>query len=250
MADILVVAEMPMIGAEAGQKAVNSFAFHKEGAYVSGDAASLFVDVRTFFNLGNQGGTGTVADYLSVTLDRTTDAATLKAYDITGKLDGSPHGSPIYEEPMTLDNAIDGFSMPSQVAACVTLRARDALSFPVEAPDSADEGTAIDRPRARRTGRLYLGPLQQDAVARPGGGYVTLSPTFRTIALNACEGLQDSANAHGWAWCVWSRANEAMSVITRAEIDDSPDVIRRRKISATARDARVFSPVPDLALGA
>lgn len=191
-----------------------------------------------------------LTSYFASTLNRGVDTGEFKVYDVTDHLDGSPHGSPIWTQPLEITAAALATSLPPQVAACLTLRARDALSFPVEAPDGADEGFQIDRPRQRRTGRQYLGPL--NTLATNGNTSTGARPRqeFVDDAVAYAENLQEDLNDEGMAWCVWSRTNESFSVITRAEMDDSFDVIRSRKVSATSRSVRIFAPVPDLALGA
>lgn len=109
----------------------------------------------------------------------------------------------------------------------------------------------MDRPRQRRTGKLYLGPLTWASADHTIGiDGQRIGNTFRTDVLASAESLQDNVEGEGYLWCVWSRSNGAVSAIERVEMDNSYDVIRKRKAAPTARDARTFAPQPDLALGA
>lgn len=259
MTDLLVTAELPLTGADAGDKVVNNFVFHSPDAYTPGDATDLMGEVADFYKNIPTGGFQKPAYYLANSIDRGADMCVLKTYDITGKLGNrgpdvngkeqgpAPHGSPIALQTFTMDGAGGTSDLPPQVALCITLRARSAWTYPVEAPDAGDPGSAIDRPRARRSGRLYIGPFittnTNGATGRPIAG-------LRDDLLRSCEDLQDAQAVHGYAWCVWSRQNAAVSVIERVEIDDSWDTIRSRKRVAAVRDLRTFAPVPDVALGA
>lgn len=248
---------MPLTGSEAGDKVVNTFAFTKPGAYTPGDATALCERVQSFYSIAPSGQTNPLSYYFSAVIDRAIDICQMKVYDITGKLGNrsetlgpEPHGSPILNFPWEVNAAGTQTSLPQQISCAMTLRARNALNYPVEAPDAGDPGFDIDRPRARRTGKLYLGPLSQDAATASAGLPSRPSTTFTNVALAAAEGLQDAVNVFGYGWGVWSRQNAAISIIERVEVDNSFDVIRKRKATTTTRTPRIFAPVPDLALGA
>lgn len=169
-------------------------------------------------------------------------------YDITGLLGINPatgrpfpHGSPIAEDAFTLPASIAS-ALPGQVACCMTLRGRDALAQAVEGPGDI-------RPRARRSGRLYLGPLNR-ATLDEGGAQGRPLAVFRNDMLLAAEGLQDNLVDGDCIWSVWSRTSAALFGIERVEVDNSYDVIRSRKANTTARDTRTFLPEPALVLGA
>lgn len=263
MADLLITVEIPILGGQAGDQVVNNFALHKEGDYVPGEATTLMSTLEGFYNTVPPGGLVTVASYLAAHLDRGADMSMMRVYDITGKLGNrgpdpitgkergpAPHGSPIAEQTWALGAIGDNTSLPAQVAGVLTLRARNAWNFPVEGPDTGDLDTLPERPRARRTGRLYLGPLTRPACTTTANAPSRLHANFLDHVLRAAEWLQDFWTADEYAWCVWSRQNAQMSVIERVEMDNSPDVIRSRKTTSTDRQIRTFAPVPDLALGA
>lgn len=227
-----------------------SFAVHKPGALVAGDATLVLETLEESLNFPAAGAGASLTSTFSQSVSRATDSGVAKVFDITDHLDGSPHGSPIATKPIEADAAQGGGAMASQLAVVITLRARNALAFPVEVPPAPPGEPNVQRPRARRSGRIFWGPINSFSLGASPDGEPRPGAALRAILLAGCEGIQDNLNAEGFAWCVWSRKNEAMSVIERVEVDDSFDVMRSRKPLPTIREQRTFAPVPDLALGA
>lgn len=266
MTDLLVSATLPDVNGRAEDAAVNTFAFHAEGALTAELLDNVLNGVADFYRFDGEGqpAGSAIGGFLAHTVDRTANRAIVKAYDITGKLGINPatgrvynHGSPVGEQAFTLPAAQSSQNEAPQVAVVVTLRARDYALQPVELPNPAAP-PATTRPRTRRTGRLYIGPLGR-AAGNTGnivGSPLVVSSTFRTALAASVEQLQQNVNAgdlggNGKAtFCVWSRQDAAMHAIVEAQVDDSFDVIRSRKRDQTVRTSRVFAPVPDLALGA
>lgn len=261
MTDLLVVAELPNENGRPDDTVVNTFAFHTntapaEAVYVdvSGAVQSFYLEVPPGLTAGNN-----VAKFISSTIERGVDACRTKVYDITGKLGINPatgklwaHGSPVHEDGFTMPAPSDTSSLPAQIAMCLTLRARDYALQPVELPSGGGPTETI-RPRARRTGRLYVGPLSPAAVMSHASGEPSRpDPGFRDVVCRAGENLADIALTNGDTalWCVWSRTAANMHAVTEVQADDSWDVIRSRKTLQTGKISRVFAPVPDLALGA
>lgn len=248
MADLLVTVTHDNLSSWSGDSAQNSFAF-KVGVAVD---ASVLLDIKNAVSSFYNGITGaqaaTLSAYMAPFLDRSAGASKVRVYDITGLLGIDPvtgrpfpHGSPIDEDSLTLSASL-GSALPGQVALVLTLRGRDALAQPIEGPGDI-------RPRARRSGRLYLGPLNRATLDEPGGQGRPLS-AFRDDMLLAAEGLQDALVDGDYAWSVWSRTAAALYPIERAEVDNSYDVIRSRKADTTARSTVTFLPEPALVLGA
>lgn len=229
---------------------VNNFAFHSAVAIDAAVILDIHNAVAGFYNTLPATGTRAVGKYLSPTLDRASASVTIRSYDITGILGINPatgrpypHGSPIAEDNITLTTSDSTDALPSQVACVLTLRGRDAIEQAVEGPGNI-------RPRQRRTGRLYIGPLNIAAETNSVNGHSRPVVTFRDDLLLAAEELQDALVDGSYAWCVWSRADGAMYPIERVECDDSWDVIRSRKLDPTVRNVRTFTPEPALVLGA
>lgn len=250
MGDLLCTFQFDSVLAGDSVSPTLSFAVHKPGALVVGDATNVLEAIEGAINFTPAGAADSMTSVFSQSINRAVDSGVAKAFDITDHLDGSPHGSPVAVLPIEADAPAGGSAIASQLAVCITLRARNALAFPVEVPPAPPGEPNVQRPRARHSGRMFFGPINSfyqgaspDGEPRPGAGTIG-------ILAAGCEAVQEALNAIGFAWCVWSRKNQAMSVIERVEIDDSFDVIRSRKATPLSRTARIFDPVPDLALGA
>lgn len=230
-----------------------------EGDVPSGTWAAYDEVLANFYN--NVTATGTaLGSWIADGVDR---AATheIKFYDITGRTLGAlnakgnvvppPHGSPIHTGNFTLVAPNNAAGLPSEVCSVLTLRGRGALLSPVELADDSDEGTAINRPRQRHTGRISLGPLTLAALATEGtDNQVRPATAFIDCALAAAEGLSDDLAGlpEPTAWCVWSRKDGVLREVVQAEMDNAFDTQRRRGAQATARSTRAFAPVPNLVL--
>lgn len=227
--------------------AVNTFALHTEGnVSLWDDLDGVEAAVADFYRAVPAGGTAAVGTYLSSQLNRAANTSRVDLYDITDHLSGSPAGSPKATSFFTLPAAGTPAQLPSQVASVLTLRGRGALLAPVEGP-------FLTRPRQRLSGRLFIGPLGANAgeAGTAGvGDFARPEGTFVNNALFAAEALQDALGALGWIWCVWSRTTANVHGITDVSMDNAWDVLRSRKHSPNTRTARVFAPVPSIALGA
>jgi hypothetical protein len=178
-------------------------------------------------------------DMLGASVTRASAVHPIRVYDISAHLNGSPHGSPVAEDFMSIParTVTDNAPYPSEVALAITLRALDWADQAVETPDSADAGSERDRPRSRYTGKLYLGPLGSN-VAFNSGGIARPSVESRTTILNALKATHDEYEASGdLGVCVWSRKDAVRRAITHAEIDDAFDTQRRRGIAPTLRQS-------------
>lgn len=178
--------------------------------------------------------TGSIAQFLSEELSRAAGAVTIRAYDIEAHLDGSAHGSPVYSSTSTLDPKFADISLPGEVAAVLTTRALDWDLAPVEAPDGADPGTLVDRPRQRLSGRNYIGPLNA-ATLEVVSNAVRVDPLFVADVLDAANALHDGLVLENWNWCVWSRVNEALVPIEVVQMDNAFDSMRKRGPDSTVR---------------
>lgn len=175
--------------------------------------------------------------YLSPVIARDpASSMSVRLYDITGHLDGSPHGSPYYVGPdAMLANTPVAEALPSECAAVLTLEAIGRATAAVEVADGADPGTARDRPKQRRTGRVYLGPLSINAQDYTGDRPM-LSPQFRADVLIAVKELNDQlflGPASGLG--VWSRADAQVLALESASMDDAFDTVRSRGESPNSR---------------
>jgi hypothetical protein len=241
MTNLLVTATIPATTGLPQDAVVASFPFVTNLGVGDGTFDIVKNAIDQFLNANATGQIVNVAGYLSAKLDRTANAVILRMYNLTGNLDGSPHGSPTHLGTLTLGPAISGNSLPAQIASVLTLRGRGAAT-------AAVEGAGGIRPKARHTGRLFLGPLTVNASS--GGDYPRPTSQFRLDCTAAAEKLQDTMTDGETEWAVWSRREAQMFPVVSVEMDDSFDVIRSRKPKPTVRTARVFAPVPALVLGA
>lgn len=244
MTHILVKQELTRTNGLAEDVVVNTFVF--AGADTPAVmAAECFVRVRAFYeSVTGPNGTG-IIDWISPVIGRNpTIGAVFKAYDLTGKLaidpaladddhpDGKfpPMGSPVHEEVMGLRvSALSQAPLPSEVALCGTYHA--ALGGTVE---EQVIGGVTTRPRARKRGRLYIGPLVQPAVGAIVNGEVRPAVNLQEDIEYACEQLVAGGPSD---WVVWSRAAGLTYIITGGWVDDAFDTQRRRGGAATNRTA-------------
>lgn len=243
MGSLLVTTSLDVSGGFTDESVQNSFAFTTDVAIDDTVLLDIGSAVISFFNDTAPGATHPVAYYIGQQIDRSAGACRIKKYDIGGHLDGTPHGSPIQDGTWTLGAGAAASPLPAQVAGVLTLRARNALTFPVEAAG----GT---RPRARHSGRLYLGPLSRQAANDTAGAESFPHSDFIADVLKSAEALQDNLADGDYAWGVWSRSDARIVPITRVEMADSWGTLRSRKSDPTVRTARTFAPVPSLILGA
>lgn len=195
----------------------------------------------------------TLGSMISRTVSRDANAHSVKLYDITGNLDGSPHGSPYDVSTFTMPAASETGSLPSEVALVLTLEATNRAAQFVERPDGTDPGSAIDRPRQRYTGRVYFGPFingVNDAsppnyVARPT---VTLQTALRMAVQRAADEI-DAATSDLGAIGIWSRSDVAIRGAAQFRTDDAWDTQRRRGAApSTVTRLAALDAVPEIEL--
>lgn len=201
---------------------VNDFAFKLAAAPTSGTYGDLCDAVSEFYR-GTQANGHEVGEYISNQVDR---GATheLQAWTITAPPMGSPDYTQDWLGPVTAATT-DG--LPTEVAG--------VLSFHADLTGVLEESGAT-RPRARRRGRVYIGPLVTTAVDVATPPYI-LNTGFLQTLRQAAIVLWDTIDAMGAgnAWCVWSRADSTLRPIVGGWTDNAPDTQRRRGFESTAR---------------
>lgn len=230
MAEYLVSATLNSGTGLADDRFVNNWCLEGVGFADPEDTA----DALSSFYLNTQGGAGALVpmyEYLSSVIDNMADKGlTLRVFDITGHLDGSPHGSPIFEKSYTVPVYVGPWSdLPSECAGCITLEAVGRDTALVEVPDGPDADTKRDRPKQRHTGRIYFGPLNTGAIEQVGG-VIRISNQFRDTARAAVVGMvtnvraiEPSANL-----AVWSRKDGNTRRADAVSVDNAVDIIRSR----------------------
>lgn len=135
----------------------------------------------------------------------------IKFYDLA---DPQPR-APYYERTFNLTSNPTQSPLPSELAICVSF-----------------QGNRVSgQDQKRRRGRVYLGPLAtgQNDNGRP------LGTTLTAINAAADDLLTASNGSANYAWCVYSRTDDAMVVVTNGWVDDAFDVQRRRGLAPTTR---------------
>lgn len=251
---IKAVVELPSVSGFAEDTVTNTFIFNARDTFDPETELLTFTEpIAQFYTAAYAGGVA-IGALLSDTVSRAALSTKIKLYDITGHLDGSPHGSPIAEDATTLPAPNDNNSLPSEVALVMTLRGSEWEQQPVEGdieampvPHRAQyygapaEFQGRARPRSRYTGRIFLGPLTIATMANEPTSFRRPAAATVGAILTQAEGMADEMLADGHNWVVWSRRNAQVRNVVSVEMDDAFDVQRRRGAAPTVRTTRVFA---------
>lgn len=220
-ADILVRAVMQGDTGLPADVFVNDFAFH----FIAGTAptsinlTALFGCVDSFYNDVQASGFS-VSKFIGEAVDRTATHE-FQAYNIAAG--GSPVFTLAWLGPGAPGTA--NVNMPTEVSA--------VLSFHANLTGLAEESGAT-RPRARRRGRVFVGPLTTDAVSITDDDPRLQTSILSTLRQAAID-MHDEAVLAGFTWSVWSRAEDTLFPIVGGWTDNAPDTQRRRGATSTAR---------------
>jgi hypothetical protein len=229
----------------------NAFVFAITGTFTGSADAHLNAirDAIENFYITQSSGQGHPLDYyLGKQLSRVANTATIKHYDISTHLDGTPAGSPLKTDTFAIRDSGSAVQLPDEVCVAVSFTAVVAnqlvtgptvSTLPTE-DKAVDEGAPAthsghERPRSRRTGRIFFGPL--DAVSHDVTGNGSRPSTdFRTDLTVAAKKLATpfgtGADTH---LSVWSRRDGAVSPVLGGFVDDRWDSQRRRRPAPSQR---------------
>lgn len=217
MSKYLVQAILPYRSNLPSDVAVNNFVFEISEGTQEDTEDVISLALTDFYNSGTQ----KIVSFLSPALRGAVTAEgglIAKAY----KLDDPKPRPPRYELELPLPVPSSGSSLPLEVAA--------VASF--QAPRLA--GTI----QARRRGRVYLGPLNTNAVTTDGSSKLPLlNSTLVTAIVDACQRLQ-AGHVVGDAsvdWYVWSRVNNDFVKVDNGWVDAEPDTMRSRETRPKSR---------------
>lgn len=218
----------------AEDNVVNTFSVESPDSWLpSLELGEVTIPIANFYNEVQPEGSS-LASWISPGISRVAAAHEIRLFDVTDHLDGSPHGSPFQSDRFTMVANAAGTYLPEEVALALTLRTGDYADAPVEAPDGADANALPDRPRQRRTGKVYVGPFTASAAtnvankARP-------DLELQTVLLEAATALQAALQVGGHELCVWSRADAEFRHVEYVQVDNAWDTQRRRGSDATVR---------------
>lgn len=236
----------------AEDKYVMTFAFTAVPDHLTATNLGLAGALYGFITNTPTGALVPMRDFLSDVIPRDPAISMqAKLYDISGHLDGSPHGSPYYVHPGALiADLVTGQGLPSEVACKITLEATGRAAAAVETGDGSDPGSALDRPKSRLTGGVFFGPLNDVAIEYEGpvagvtGGIPRVSNSLRDTARLAISKMRLDAydNAGGSQLGVWSRRNAAVVPLEAVSIDNAFDTIRSRGEKPSLRERTALLP--------
>lgn len=218
---------------------VNNFAITNVPDHLPATNTAIAGALYNFITVEPTDGLAKMEDYLSPVIVR--DPALgmqVKLYDITGHLDGTPHGSPYYTHGGALiGTLVTGQGLPSEVACKITLEATGRAAAAVEVADGADPDAKPDRPKARLTGGFYFGPLN-DVAIEYDGDIPRVNNSLRDTARLAVKDLSDHIflNAGGANLGVWSRKNGVIVPLEAVSVDDAFDTVRSRGEKPSLRE--------------
>lgn len=221
--DILIRAIMTNDNGLIEDSFINDFAFTKSLPQSSAEIDELFTRVSNFYRQDDTEGFA-VSEFISTSVSRAVTHE-LVAY----RIQAGGLGSPIASEPWLGPVApISGsFNLPNEVAMCV--------SFHADLTGVLEESGAT-RPKARRRGRLYVGPLIREAVQAHLPNPV-LNPTFGVALREGIGRIMDANDdaGSGGSFGVWSRKDATVRVVTGGWTDNAPDTLRKRGQKSSAR---------------
>lgn len=219
--DTLAVVKMVNVSGLPEDTFVNTFAFRRSIAPTESNLIAMVDHIDDFYNV--DGPTGNrVADYIGESVNR---AATheIDFYRIQAGALGSPIYSHAWLGPAAPATA--NVNMPTEVAAVLSFHG---------AITGVQEEAGATRPRARRRGRIFCGPLTADAVNITQDS-PKLTAGIRLALQEAAVVLMDVGDTSGNFWSVWSRADQVLYPVVGGWTDDAPDTQRRRGTASTNR---------------
>jgi len=219
MSEILVVAELKAISGIKDDDAQNTWAFQNPSTSAPTDVATAaFTKLATFYS--------NIGMFIGPSIDRTAGIHTLTAYDLAAQLEtpGAGLGTPIATGTFTITAPTVSVGLPAEVST--------VLSFHASLVGSVVE-VGSTRPRSRRTGRVYIGPLSLGTATGSGPNFETRPTTgWQTSLKNAAVALLTGADA---IWSVYSRVDHVLRAVDGGWVDNAFDTQRRRGVKPTSR---------------
>lgn len=183
------------------------------------DYTPLASAVKGFYHTAIPSGGLTVAGYLGGLSDGPN--ARVKIYNLDDPSSPGVPRQPVYEEQYnpTSHGASTG-NMPEECAVCLSYEAAPASGVPI----------------ARRRGRVYIGPLTNNANSSTGSNdQPTVSVTFQQVLTQSAKQMAEVALTDSWQWCLHSPTSALDPPIVRCWVDNAFDTQRRRGIKPSSR---------------
>lgn len=202
---------------------INDWAFHFTNPLSQANMDIVFQFIDDFFNVGD-GVLQAVGGYIGDSIDR----AATHQMDFY-KIQAGNLGAPVYSVPWLGPIAAGvNTNLPSEVAAVASFHATLV---------GLSEEVGTTRPRARRRGRVYIGPLTTEVYSQIEDN-PRLNAAFTDALRFAMAELRDATNTTfgaGFGWSVWSRADQTLRPVVGGWTDDAFDTQRRRGVLANTR---------------
>lgn len=225
MADYLAKVTLRAASGIAEDDVVNDFSFVTLDPWEAADRSAATVAIARFYNatdapqvpLGAQ--VRSVAARIGPSISRAAGACEVAFYRrVAPSWDtGSPEGV----DSFTLGAALGGeIELPREVGV--------KLSFRADYGDLPERGVGGTRPRARRRGGVFIGPIVGDAVEAGVSGAVRVHSDFRNDLAKAGLRLWHEIQPQDAEHAVWSTVDEASFPVVKYKVDDAFDIQRRR----------------------
>lgn len=228
MAVLKAVVELTHVSGLPKDSSEQQFIFSTDHTYPY-DASVTAINnfLLDFYNAPHGPASQTLASFISQSMSRVVSTSHIHFYDITTVLDGSPAGSPFHTSSFTLSTPTAATQeLPAEVA-CV-------LSYHASYQTLPERGPNNTRPRQRKRGRIFIGPLNTSAVGTTIAGRVTVHQNFQET-LAACAATLMGQPIADARWVQWSRVNRDYWLVVGGHIDDAFDTQRRRGEDADNR---------------
>jgi hypothetical protein len=205
------------------------FVWQGPGTATLTDFGNLATDVAGFYNTMVVATGSNVATFLGNQFSRATNLSAVDVYDIDTANPRDYYGTPVATGTFTLAAAGTGtLSLPNEVAATVSFRA--------DYGGDPEHGMGT-RPRADDRGRVYIGPLLQNALAMvtlpTGQKLPTLEPSFMSTCLGALTTMANQSFVHKFRFSTWSRKTQAFKEVVSKAMNNDPDTQQRRSLATS-----------------
>ena len=243
MSNLLIKAIIPSSVSPNEDTVSNGFSVSTLNPPSGADLTALATATEQFYTTAHSGQTTPLMDYMSGDLSTASNASTINIYDVSTSLSGVGIGSPVAVVPWTFSATTTGSTnLDPRLAACIAVRANygsaleHGASISLPSDDHAvDEGapathTGTSRPRARKRGRYYIGPLNSFAVTQTHSAEIVWQTQFAIDVVAALAGYKNALSGltNKSTLSVWSRSDAAFYSVLDYFLDESPSTQRRR----------------------
>ena len=195
---------------------VNTFYFKTPAAAVDADFVAITAALKNFYTFEPVGTVDSIQKYLSV---NAVGSGTVKFYDMQAAAPRPLLATKTYGFSASSGETVP--SLPQEVALC--------LSY------SADAEAGV--PLASLRGRIFIGPLNQNALS-PSTGAARPHPGLQDAISQAATGLHfEITITDSMEWGLWSHKLASYHKITKAYVDNEWDTQRRRSSKSDSRVA-------------